>query len=393
MHKTYPHKRVLVTDGYWRKSLAVIRALSQEGLKVDVGERTILSTALFSNSAHKRYIYPSVKKYPTDFLNWLKKTVAATKYDALIVPEEDTALLVAKHKEDLSQFVNITLPDYEAIQFLRDKSRLIAHALSVGIACAKTKVISKLDELPEFSSHLTYPVVLKPNTGTGSRGVRYIKHDASLEILIKKSLLRHAKLLVQEFIPGNKYFGVSVIFNKNNTMRSAFVHQKLRQYPITGGVSTYAISVKHQHLIEITEHLLKSIGWYGVANAEFKIDERTNRPILMEVNPRFWGSLQLAISSGIDFPYLLYKLAVDGDIKPKFDYSVGVKFRWILQGDLMYFLSSLFKHAKIDPHFFQMFEKNMCHAIGSYSDPLPIIGKLLSSIDFIMNAEMRRFHD
>ena len=42
-------------------------------------------------------------------------------------------------------------------------------------------------------------------------------------------------------------------------------------------------------------------------NIEFRIDSRDGVPKIMEVNPRFWGSLQLSILSGVDFPYLLYK--------------------------------------------------------------------------------------
>ena len=37
---------------------------------------------------------------------------------------------------------------------------------------------------------------------------------------------------------------------------------------------------------------------------EYKQDRRTGTPLLMEVNGRFWGSLQLAIDAGVDFPYL-----------------------------------------------------------------------------------------
>ena len=393
MNKPSLHKRVLVTDGYWRKSLAVVRALSGEGLRVDVGERTILSTALFSNKVNSRYIYPSAKNKPTAFLVWLKNLVATNKYDVLIVPEEETSLLIAKNRDQFSQFINIPIADYETIKFLRNKSCLLAHAQKVGVALPVTKTVSSIDEIHNFVPALGYPFVLKPIIGTGSRGIRYIRDKTCLDDLNMNIASRYGNLLMQEFIPGNKYFGVSVIFNKNNKMRSAFVHQKLRQYPVTGGVSTYAVSVKYPHLIEIAEHLLKTIGWYGIANIEFKIDDRNNTPKLMEVNPRFWGSLQLAISSGINFPYLLYKLAVNGDIEPAFNYKAGIKFRWIIQGDLMHFLSNLFRQHRIDPIFFKIHEKNLCHAIGSCSDPLPILGKILSLGDFLTNTEMKKFYD
>ena len=57
--------------------------------------------------------------------------------------------------------------------------------------------------------------------------------------------------------------------------------------------------------------------FYGVAELDFVNDSRDNTPKLMEINPRFWGSLQGAISEGVDFPFLLHKLFEDGNIDKK----------------------------------------------------------------------------
>ncbi len=66
---------------------------------------------------------------------------------------------------------------------------------------------------------------------------------------------------------------------------------------------------------------------------EFKRDARDGTAKLLEINGRFWGSLQLAVDAGIDFPYLLYRLAVDGDVEPAFSYREGIRLRWWL-GDV-----------------------------------------------------------
>jgi predicted ATP-grasp superfamily ATP-dependent carboligase len=66
---------------------------------------------------------------------------------------------------------------------------------------------------------------------------------------------------------------------------------------------------------------------------EFKHDARDGVSKLLEINGRFWGSLQLAIDAGVDFPYLLYRLAVEGDVAPTRGYEVGTRLRWWL-GDL-----------------------------------------------------------
>lgn len=383
-------KGVFVTDGFWRKSLAVVRALAKEGLGVGIGERTILAPALFSKYVRNRYIYPSVELYPDKFLDWLVRLVKIGKFDVLIVPEEGTALLIAKNRERLTKFIRMPLAKFEAMNFLRNKFSLISHARNLGLPCPDTKLISRASDISSKSCQ-KFPLVLKPVNGSGGHGIQYIFRDSELMLMAEKTLSKFGKLLVQDYIPGNEYYGVSVIFNEHNQMRSAFVHRKLRQYPVSGGASTYAVSVKYPKLVELTEALLKPLSWYGVANVEFKIDERDNIPKLMEANPRLWGSMQLAISSGINIPYLLYKLALEGDIKPEFDYKTGIKFRWFMHGDSMHFLSNLFKFKKNDSNILKLFEKNNCHAIWSLTDPLPELGNILSLFDYMTSKELKKF--
>lgn len=383
--------RVLVTDGIWRKSLAVVRALAISGVKVDVGERTWMAPTLLSRYVNHRYTYPSREKDSEGFLNWLKFTVKSNNYDVLITPEEETSLLVAQHLADLSSYIRIPLAQYDKLTFMRNKFNLLTHAQKVGIPCPETSIINAPDDIALNIQRFSFPLVLKPVIGTGGHGIRYVLNKDTCYEYYNSMRERYGPFLMQNYIPGNDYYGVSVIFNMNNKMRCAFVHKKLRQYPITGGASTYAVSVKFPRLVEMAEALLTSIGWYGSANIEFKVDQRDNTPKLMEVNPRLWGSLQLAISSGINIPYLLYQLAVHDDIPPHFEYKTDVKFRWFMQGDFMNFLANLFYKKRIELGVFNLFEKNSCHATWSISDPLPFLGLSLSLLDYLTSDEMKKF--
>ena len=93
----------------------------------------------------------------------------------------------------------------------------------------------------------------------------------------------------------------------------------------------------HTQIKKITRKLFKGLRWNGVAMVEFKIDKRDNLPKLMEINPRFWGSLALPIYAGVDYPYLLFQLARGEKVKKVEQYKVGVKARWLLLGDLLWF--------------------------------------------------------
>ena len=82
----------------------------------------------------------------------------------------------------------------------------------------------------------------------------------------------------------------------------------------------------------IASKLLAAAGWIGVAMIEFRVaDDGT--PYLMEVNGRFWGSLQLAIDCGLDFPWLLYQITNGLPVAEPQAYAVGRRLRWLM-GDL-----------------------------------------------------------
>ena len=145
-------------------------------------------------------------------------------------------------------------------------------------------------------------------------------------------------------------------------------------------------SVRVPELAEMGVRLLSSLNWYGVAMVEFKIDPRDGRAKLMEVNPRFWGSLQLSIHSGIDFPYLLYRMAVDGDVEPVNGYKVGVRCRWI-GGDVLSFLRDRNRFKKVSSFFNFRGEK---FDILSWDDPAPFFGSFLFSLGDVFCGEFWR---
>jgi predicted ATP-grasp superfamily ATP-dependent carboligase len=181
--------------------------------------------------------------------------------------------------------------------------------------------------------------------------------------------------LIQEYIHGDGY-GVEVLCNHGEP-RAIFMHRRLREYPITGGASTLRESIYNEKMKSIALDLMKGLGWHGVAMIEFKLDKRDGEPKLMEINGRFWGSLPLSIVSGVDFPYLLHKMVTEGDVEPVFEYETGVKCRWLVPGDILWFVASL-KDRKDKMEVMREFFKfnGMEYDILSKEDFAPTIGAL-----------------
>ena len=78
---------------------------------------------------------------------------------------------------------------------------------------------------------------------------------------------------------------------------------------------------------KIARDLLEHYAWHGVAMVEFKLRTSDKKPVLIEVNPRIWGSINQSVLAGVDFPYLLYTMAMKGDVDPVLQYKTGVQSR------------------------------------------------------------------
>jgi len=381
--------RVLILDGMWNKSLAAVRSLGKRGLYVAAGERTRLATALFSRYCKKRVIYPSPVEQKQEFLHYLEDELAQGDYDVTLPMEFSTQIILTdrENKQKLERYTRIPFADAGLAMNVNDKAFIMQHALGKGFHIPKTYFLNREDQIAEVAKNVEYPIVIKPRVSSGSRGIVYAKSREELISSYKQVHRRYPFPFVQEYIPdGEGTYGVGLLLNFNSEIRASFVYKRLRCYPVSGGPSTLRESVKREDIQGIAESLLQSLKWTGIAHVEFKIDPRDNLPKLLEVNPRFWGSLQLAIEAGVDFPYLLYRMAMDRDVEPVKDYKSGVRCRWLIPGDILHFIKNP-ERFKLKPSFFDLHIRD---DIVSRNDLMPTFGRFLSAFVFLFDKEMRK---
>jgi predicted ATP-grasp superfamily ATP-dependent carboligase len=238
-----------------------------------------------------------------------------------------------------------------------------------------------------MASHLPYPLLIKPRLSSGGRGIVRVETPSQLRIAYPKVHAVHPSPILQECLPpGGAALGVGVLMNFSSEPRATFAYRRLREYPVGGGASTVRESVRDEPLCRTTERLLSALQWTGVAMAEFKVDPRDGRPKLLEVNPRFWGSLHHAILSGVDFPHMLCRLAIDGDVPPLEEYRVGVRSRSLIHGDLMHFVRNS-RRFHLRPRFFDF---SIPDDLLSASDPWPVVGRVATLIPACYDRELRK---
>ena len=380
---------VFITDGHWRKTLAAVRALGKERLRVDVGESTAISVAGFSKYCHRRIVYPSALTTPELFVSYLYDRLSQHAVRMLLPMEDETVHLLSCHRTRFSRLTYLPIPSTDQLEAARDKAHVITVAKQLGIPVPKTWLINDLSEIDRIKDTLPFPVVIKPKISSGAVGVVYPKDKDEFK---KQYLSIHRRFpfpMIQETIPREGAgYGASFLMDEATRVKAVFVHKRLREYPVSGGASTLRVSVRNDEIYEMALSLLKALNWYGVAMVEFKVDPRDGRPKLMEINPRFWGSLALAIHAGVNFPYLLYRMALKDNFKPVTTYRLGVKCRWLLPGDLLHFIFNP-KRSQLMNQFFRFRAENMYYDILSLKDPMPSIMKVLTPLTFLYDADMK----
>ena len=340
--------RVLVTDGDERPALAVTRSLGRRGIEVLVGAENERSLASSSKYCAGHVTYPSPYRDHHRFCEFLLDLARRGQIDVLIPITDVTTHIAALHKAELEGGVRLPIPDFSAFDFVSDKWTLLKHAQETGIAIPRAHFVRGAEGLGEVLGELRYPVVVKParsriltESGWARTEVRYAGSETELIGLYREAADLGFPSLIQERINGAGV-GLFLLFDRGNLV-TVFSHRRLREKPPSGGVSTLRESIAvDARLKSQAVELFKALGWHGVAMVEYKLDRRTGEPLLMEVNGRFWGSLQLAIDAGMDFPYLLYRLAMEGCVEAPAAYEIGATNRWLL-GDLDHALARLFK--------------------------------------------------
>lgn len=341
-------KSVLVLDGNQRSALAVTRSLGRHNLLVITASESEDSICKYSNYSQSHVKYPDPKYMPEEFIVWLKEFLRSHDISVVFPITDITCNVLAPYGKSIGD-AYLPLAAIETIRIISDKSHLTRIADNLGIPYPKSIYISDIKEIDKFKSQLSYPCVIKPsfsrifaNNKWEDTAVTIVHSAVELDSLLERQqYLAQHPFMVQEYIKGTGQ-GIFSLYSHGQEV-SWFAHKRLREKPPWGGVSVLSESVAlPNNMVEMSRKILDSVSWHGVAMVEFKVAE-DGTPYLIEINARFWGSLQLAIDAGIDFPYLLYKITV-GTVGEEPGtperYHCGKRLRWFL-GDLDSLLISL----------------------------------------------------
>ena len=308
----------IVTDVHYRMSLALIRDLAQGGVEVITCEQDRCRDSRTSPAlgALSRYVSRHVwLPGGTDGLEALLSLCRETGLGrdcrpALLPAGAATLALIAENRERFEPLCGLCVPTAEQLDLLNSKPRLAALAARLGVPLPES--MAPGEDLDRFLDRQGLPCVIKPACGEKlglTAAARYAV--ASTREEARAAWERFSRLageppVVQGYLPG-RALGCSVLARSGQAM-AAICHQRVREYPVSGGPSSCCQCVEREDIRTYAARLTAETGLTGLAMFEFK-EDRDGAPRLLECNPRVWGTFPLTRVSGSGIPLLWCALA------------------------------------------------------------------------------------
>lgn len=338
-------KKILVTDASRGSAITIIRSLGRRGWHVIAADSIPNSLGFRSRYARETLVYPPADADAKGMSEALLTAISEREV-ALLIPVTDAIILpVVEQRERFEQLCKIAVPATQNLPIVTDKLKTLQLAESLDIPTPRTRLVDTAGEAVNAAAEMGFPIVLKPQSSRRYSGesseafnVTYAENPEQLAQQMGRFEGR-CSVLLQEYYAGEGH-GVELLTYEGEPL-AAFQHKRLREIPISGGASSFRESVPlDAAMYDYATRLLRAIGWTGLAMVEFKVGALG--PKLMEINGRIWGSLPLAVHSGMDFPALLADLYLNDSrpATPRQDYKLGVRSR-NLELDMLWIASVL----------------------------------------------------
>lgn len=313
MKRSYPKLGLLCSES--PISLAVMREVGAHGVPI-----VAITRDADSFLKHSRYATQAVHRPKGALASWLPQLAKKLRIEAVMAIGESDLVELAELKQ-CSHAFQIAAPDPDTLDLVLDKSALLAKAESLGLTVPWSLQPEQPDSADFKAANVSFPLIAKWSNpleiqphleaaGIAFEKVRYFQTMDEVEAYLTSLAPLGRWPLFQEYCPG---YGLGQMFHlADGEVTLRFQHRRLREWPLTGGVSSFCQAVplsEHTELRALSETLLRELKWSGPAMVEYRFDPQTGIARLMEINGRFWGSLPLATAAGVHFAWETYRHA------------------------------------------------------------------------------------
>ncbi len=322
-----------VITGASYRALAVVRSLGRRGVPVRLVRSDEHALASSSRYAGPRLAWPAGdERRRVDYLIELGEREGLDGW-ALIPTHDEEAALIARHHDVLRRRYRVTTPDWDTLRAAYDKR--CTHELGARLGLSQPWTIFPTDGADLDQARDRFPVVVKPAFKPSANRLTVDKcwraDDApALRRRYEEAceLVEASILMVQQLVPGGGETQLSyAALCAEGEVLASLTARRTRQFPMDfGRASSHVETIEDSEVEAASRRLLAAMRWTGLVEVEFKRDPRTGATMLLDVNPRPWGWQSLGGRAGVDFPYLVWRMATGAPV-PKSWSTPGV--RWV----------------------------------------------------------------
>ena len=279
---------VLVTGAGGPSGISILRAMSGEPVRMLAGDIDPFGAGLYLVPAERRWMLP--RGDDPRFDDIMLERCTRESVDVLIPTVDSELLPLARRREEFAAAgVALVLASEATLAACLDKWELARRCRGRVRVPAQVVADAGFD-----AASAPLPAIVKPRSGSGSRGIRLVERRAELE-----ALERDGTQLVQELLPGTEY-SLDVLARADGHVAAVVPRARLK---VDSGIAVTGRTLHDDGLEAFAREVAAVIGLTTVANVQVKVDA-SGEPALLEVNPRFPGTMPLTIAAGIDMPRL-----------------------------------------------------------------------------------------
>ena len=297
---------------------------------------------------------PPADQCEDEWLKFLQYIGRRLNRQGVLLPTSDLhSLLVSRHAESLRPYFRFVVPEMGRLMRIVNKRWQYEDAAAAGIAIPQVHFPESVADAARLRGTCPTPACsslmnLIPRKKLGGKLV--VVHSGG-ELVERYESITAMKvaLMIQELIRGPETDLVThmAFWDADGCERAWLTTRKLRQSPPSFGDGCLQITADIPEVPELSRKLLRALCYTGFVGVEFKYDARDNTHRLIEINPRTMLGNQLAITAGIDLPWIGYQYLTGAESIPPEPFRRGVK--WVNEeGDIQTFLA-LWKAGQINP--------------------------------------------
>jgi len=371
--------RILITDAETRAGVASVRGLHAAGFEVAAAaaESARPLPGHWSRSVRERLLVPHPLEDQAGFLAALQRAVCSGCYSVLVPGSDASLLAVSYGRERLEPHVRIALPRHEAVQRSLDKQKLISAAARHELTSPETVLCSGAIDALTAARRIGFPVVLK-----AARSVfeldGYPRHVGSVlvtgERALEEAVIAYGVPCLLQRRERGAVLSFAGVFAEGRLLAEALSRYHRTWYPDAGNASFSETIETPPRLSVSVAALLEDLGWQGLFELELiKLSE--DRWAAIDLNPRPYGSLALAIRAGANLPAIWCEHVLGRAPEPVRARS-GVFYRWE-DADLRYALWRLRRGEISAATQVARLRRGVVHPYFELRDPGPFVARVL----------------